>query len=329
MNIEVPNYPAPDFDAPPVLALVIPCYNESESLPVTTPVLLEILDRLTAAGSISSESYMLCVDDGSRDDTWNIIKTLNSSDGRVRGIALARNRGHQNALLAGLMEVIGRCDAAISLDADLQDDPEAIVAMVEEYHKGNDIVYGVRSARTTDTAFKRTSAHAFYSLQKAMGLETVYDHADYRLMSDRALRVLAMYGETNLFLRGIVPQIGFRTAVVHYERNPRVAGVSKYPLSKMLSLSIDGITSFSAKPMRWIFYTGMVTFAVTLLVAVYVLCSYLFGENTMAGWTSIMLSVWCLGSLILMSIGIVGEYIGKIFAEVKHRPRYVVREAVW
>lgn len=323
------KFDTPNFSKPPVLALVIPCYNESEALPITAPILLDILNRLVKADQISPESYILCIDDGSRDNTWQIIKDLHGKDARLRGITLAHNRGHQYALLAGLMEVVDRCDAAISLDADLQDDPEAIVKMVEEYHKGKEVVFGVRSSRQTDTRFKRTTAHAFYSFQKMMGLETVYDHADYRLMSNRALKVLADYGETNIFLRGIVPQIGFDTAVVTYERNSRVAGESKYPLSKMLSLSIDGITSFSARPMRWIFFIGMFSFVATLIVTIYVLISYFFRENTNAGWASIMLSIWGLGSLILMSIGIVGEYIGKIFAEVKHRPRFVVKDEVW
>lgn len=323
------KFDTPDFSKPPVLALVIPCYNESEALPITAPVLFGILDRLAASGQIDGASYILCIDDGSRDNTWQVIGELHARDPRLKGITLAHNRGHQFALLAGLMEVIDRCDAAISLDADLQDDPEAIVGMIEEYHKGKEVVFGVRSSRQTDTRFKRNTAHAFYSFQKMMGLETVYDHADYRLMSNRALKVLAEYGETNIFLRGIVPQIGFDTAVVKYERNPRVAGESKYPLSKMLSLSIDGITSFSARPMRWIFFIGMLSFAATLIVTVYVLISNFFLHRANAGWTSIMLSIWGLGSLILMSIGIVGEYIGKIFAEVKHRPRFTVKDTVW
>lgn len=312
----------------PVLALVIPCYNETEALPLTIPVLLELYDRMTADSLIAPESYILCVNDGSKDATWELIKEFNRRDGRVRGITLAHNRGHQYALLAGLMEVRGHCDACISIDADLQDSPEAIVEMVKLFRKGKEIVYGVRSSRKTDTAFKRTTAHAFYSLQRAMGLETVYDHADYRLMSDRALDLLAEYGESNIFLRGIVPQIGLDTAVVYYERNPRVAGESKYPLSKMLALSIDGITSFSARPMRWIFYLGLFIFLLTLAVAIYVLVSYFFDTQIMRGWASLMLSVWFLGSLILMSIGIVGEYVGKIFVEVKGRPRFAVKEKV-
>lgn len=316
-------------EAAPVIAIVIPCYNEREALPISAPVLLGILDEMAALGLASPESYILCVDDGSKDGTWGVIAGLHQTDPRLRGITLAHNRGHQYALLAGLMEVIDRCDASVSIDADLQDDPAAIIRMVEQFHQGKEIVYGVRSSRATDTAFKRNTAHAFYSFQKMMGLETVYDHADYRLMSNRALKLLAGYGESNIFLRGIVPQIGLETAIVTYERNPRVAGESKYPLSKMLALSIDGITSFSARPMRWIFITGLIIFILTFIVAVYVLVSYFCGAHTSSGWASLMLSIWGLGSLMLMSIGVVGEYIGKIFNEVKHRPRFAVKDKIW
>lgn len=313
----------------PVIAIVVPCYNEEEALPHSVPELLGVLDEMSARGIASPESYIMLCNDGSRDRTWQTIEEFHRADKRVKGLSLAHNRGHQYVLLAGLMEVRGKCDAAISIDADLQDDPRAIADMVTEFNKGKEIVYGVRSSRQTDTAFKRTTAHAFYSFQRAMGLETVYDHADYRLMSDRALGMLAQYGESNLFLRGIIPQIGLDNAIVRYERNPRVAGESKYPLSKMLSFSIDGITSFSARPMRWIFLTGMTLLVAALLVAVYVLISYFCSDHISAGWASIMLSIWILGSLILISIGIVGEYIGKIFNEVKHRPRYAVRDVLW
>lgn len=312
-----------------VLAIVIPCYNEEQALPITADKLLQLLDRMTAEGLTAPESYLLCCNDGSRDRTWEVIEELHMRDSRVKGINLAHNRGHQNALLAGLMTVRDKCDAAVSIDADLQDDPEAIVKMVREFHKGKEIVYGVRSSRDSDTWFKRTSAHAFYSFQKNMGLETVYDHADYRLMSSRALDLLSQYGESNLFLRGIIPQIGLDTAVVTYPRAERVAGESKYPLKKMLSFSIDGITSFSARPMRWIFMTGLMLLVVALLVTVYVFISYFFSDHISAGWASLMLSVWILGSMILIAIGIVGEYIGKIFNEVKHRPRYAIRDTLW
>ena len=313
----------------PVIAIVVPCYNEEAALPLSVPELLGVLDDMSAEGLVSPESFLLLCNDGSRDRTWQVIENLHNADKRVKGLSLAHNRGHQYVLLAGLMEVRGKCDAAISIDADLQDDPRAIVDMVKEFVNGKEIVYGVRSSRQTDTAFKRTTAHAFYSFQKAMGLETVYDHADYRLMSGRALDLLSQYGESNLFLRGIIPQIGLDTAIVKYERNPRVAGESKYPLSKMLSFSINGITSFSARPMRWIFMTGMTLLVIALLVTVYVFISYFCSDHISAGWASIMLSIWILGSLILISIGIVGEYIGKIFNEVKNRPRYAIRDILW
>ena len=315
-------------DELPVLAVVVPCYKEQEALPLSMPSLLEVLDSLVADSLIDAASYVLCVDDGSPDSTWQVIGQLHERDPRVRGVALAHNRGHQYALLAGLMTVQSRCDAAVSIDADMQDDPRAIRAMVQAFRSGVEIVYGVRRSRATDTWFKRNSARAFYRLQNAMGLQSVYDHADYRLMSSRALEILGEYRETNLFLRGIIPQIGLSTAVVEYDRAERVAGVSKYPLAKMLAFSVDGITSFSAKPLRWIFYTGLALLVVDIAVAVYVLIS-LFCGTTVSGWSSLMLSVWFLGSLILMAIGIVGEYIGKIFREVKARPRYNIRQSLW
>lgn len=315
-------------NTPPLLAIVIPCYNEQEALPVSIPALLALIDEMAAQGLVRPESYILCSDDGSRDDTWDTIERFHQSDKRVKGIALAHNRGHQYALLAGLMAVTDKCDAAVSIDADLQDDIRAIVEMVEHYLDGDDIVYGVRSSRATDTWFKRTTAHAFYRFQKTMGLDTIYDHADYRLMSNRALHLLSQYGESNLFLRGIIPSIGLRSSRVTYARAARVAGESKYPLKKMIALSIDGITSFSAKPMRLIFMTGLLLLVITLGVAVWVLIAY-FTHRTISGWSSLMLSVWFLGSLILMGIGIVGEYIGKIFIEVKQRPRYAIDRTLW
>ena len=292
---------------------------------MTARTLLEVIDRMAAEGIASAESYLICVDDGSRDNTWQTIAELHAADPRVHGVALAHNRGHQYALLAGLMEAEGRCDAAVSIDADLQDDPEAIPEMVRQFDAGAEIVYGVRKSRATDTWFKRTTARSFYRFQKSMGLDTVYDHADYRLMSDRALRLLADYGESNLFIRGIIPQLGLQTAVVTYDRHRRIAGESKYPLAKMLSFSVDGINSFSARPLKMIFFVGVGLLVVDIVMALYVLGSYL-GGHTVAGWTSLMLSVWFLGSLILIALGIVGVYVGKIFTEVKHRPRYAVRE---
>lgn len=314
----------------PRIALVVPCYNEEQALPVSVPSMLEVIDRLGTLGLASaSESYILLCDDGSRDRTWEVIEQLHKSDSRVKGISLAHNRGHQYVLLAGLMTAMDHCDAAVSIDADLQDDPEAIVEMVRKFRDGCQIVYGVRSSRESDTWFKRTTAHAFYSFQNVMGLETIYDHADYRLMSNAALHMLAGYGESNLFLRGIIPQIGLRHDTVAYTRNARVAGESKYPLAKMLSFSIDGITSFSARPMRWIFLTGLVLLLIDIAVALYVLVSYFFSDHISPGWASLMLSIWALGSLILIAIGVVGEYIGKIFIEVKHRPRYAIAEKLW
>lgn len=317
-------------DRLPRIAIVVPCYNEEAALPASVPQMLAVLDRLGELGLASAtESYVLLCNDGSRDDTWQVICRLHEADSRVKGISLAHNRGHQYVLLAGLMTAMDHCDAAVSIDADMQDDPAAIEEMVRKFRDGCEIVYGVRSSRESDTWFKRTTAHAFYSIQRVMGLETVYDHADYRLMSNRALHLLSEYGESNLFLRGIVPQIGLKHDSVSYVRNVRVAGESKYPFTKMLAFSIDGITSFSARPMRWIFMTGLVLLVLDILVALYVLVSYFFSDHISPGWASIMLSIWALGSLILIAIGVVGEYIGKIFTEVKHRPRYAIADKLW
>ena len=314
----------------PVIAIVVPCYNEQDALPLSLPVLLKILDRMADEGIASPESYILCSNDGSRDKTWEVLEKAHLDDKRVKAISLAHNRGHQQALLAGLMTVMDHADAAISIDADLQDDPEAIIEMVRRFDggRGDEIVYGVRSDRSSDSTFKRSTAHAFYNLQRKMGVEAVYDHADYRLMSNHALHLLAEYPEKNLFLRGIVPNIGLRHSSVAYSRNPRVAGESKYPLSKMLSFSIDGITSFSAKPMRLIFAIGAAILLLDIIVAIWVLVAFFCGKVT-SGWPSLMLSVWFLGGLILLSIGIVGEYIGKIFIEVKDRPRYAIADRLW
>ena len=311
----------------PKISIVLPCFNEAEALPITSQVLLTLLDELIEEQLIDSSSYILCCDDGSIDDTWNIIKSVHKQDKRLKGISLAHNKGQQNALLAGLMTVMDNCDAAISIDADLQDDPNMIKLMIKEYINGKEIVYGVRSNRDVDSWFKRTSAHLFYKFQQKMGLETIYNHADYRLMSNRALHFLAEYNESNLFLRGIIPQIGLESSVVKYHRDERVAGNSKYSLRKMISFSVDGITSFSARPMRMIFGIGFILILLDVIVAGYVLFSY-FSNNTISGWTSLMLSIWFLGGLILMSIGIMGEYVGKIFIEVKHRPKYAIKETL-
>lgn len=313
---------------PTRLAIVIPCYKEEAALPASLATLLALLDKLGEEGAVTPDSYILCVDDGSPDGTWAAIERAHAADRRVKGILLAHNRGQQNALLAGLDTVAGHCDAAVTIDADLQDDPNAIRGMLEHLRHGAEIVYGVRSSRETDTWFKRSSAQAFYKLQKAMGVEIVYNHSDYRLMSDRALRLLQEYGESNIYLRGIVPQIGLQTATVEYPRTDRTAGETKYPLRKMLALSVDGITSFTAKPMRWIFLTGLFFLLIDIAVALWVLIAY-FRHDVIWGWSSLMLSVWFLGSLMLMGIGIVGEYIGKIYTEVKHRPRYALRDKLF
>lgn len=309
----------------PVIAVVVPCFNEQAALPITAKRLLEVLDCMALSGLISEESYILCCNDGSRDLTWKVIQTLHAENPRIKGISLAHNRGHQYALLAGLMTVRGRCDAAISIDADLQDDVNAMTEMVEKFRHGYEIVYGVRASRATDSWFKRTTARAFYSVQQKMGLDTIYDHADYRLMSNRALDILSQYGESNLFLRGIIPQIGLSTAIVTYDRHERVAGESKYPLKKMISFSIDGITSFSSRPIRMILLLGVLLLVLDVIMCIYVAVAY-FGHAAIPGWTSLMLSVWFLGSVTLIGLGVVGEYIGKIFVEVKHRPRYNISE---
>ena len=296
-------------------------------MPISLGKLTEVIELMVRQGSVSKDSFVLCVDDGSADRTWEIIARAHDADKRIKGVALAHNRGHQYALLAGLMTVKDLCDAAISIDADLQDDPLAMIDMVSKYVEGAEIVYGVRSSRDTDTWFKRSTAHAFYRFQASMGLDTVYDHADYRLMSSRAIALLADYGESNLFIRGIIPQIGLTTAAVNYNRAARVAGESKYPLSKMLSFSIDGITSFSSRPIRIIFFVGLALLLLDVAMALYVFSAY-FGHEAIPGWTSLMLSTWFLGSLILIALGVVGEYIGKIFIEVKRRPRFAIREAL-
>lgn len=307
----------------PRLAIVMPCYNEQEVLPQTFATLLTLLEKWTAQNLIAANSYLLCVDDGSRDSTWPIISKYHRNDIRVKGVKLAHNRGQQCALLAGLHAATDRCDICITIDADLQDDPNVMEQMIQRYNEGCEIVFGVRSSRDTDTWFKRTAAQSFYKLQSKMGIKSVYNHADYRLMSNRALHLLAEYGESNLYLRGIIPQIGLKTAVVEYPRSARTAGETKYPLSKQIALSIDGITSFTAKPMRYIFFTGLVLLVIDIIVAIWALIAYL-SHTAVSGWTSLILSVWFLGSLMLMSIGILGEYVGKIYVEVKHRPRFAV-----
>ena len=307
------------------LYMVIPCYNEQEVLPETSKRLKKKLSTLVKAGKIDPESRIIFVNDGSKDRTWEIIRRLHEEDPVFGGVNLSRNRGHQNALLAGLMTVKDHADMAISMDADLQDDINAIDEMVEKYLNGTDIIYGVRSSRAKDTFFKKATAEGFYKLMNTMGVNTVFNHADYRLMSKRALEGLAEFREVNLFLRGIVPMIGYSTDVVYYERGERFAGESKYPLGKMLSFAIEGITSLSTKPIRMITFLGFFIFLVSIGILIYSLVRHFMGA-TIVGWTTLMVSVWAIGGLILLSLGVVGEYIGKIYLETKARPRFLIEE---
>lgn len=307
-----------------ILYLVIPCYNEQEVLPETSKQLKLKLESLINSGKISKESKICFVNDGSKDKTWEIIQQLHNEDKIFRGIKLSRNKGHQNALLAGLMTVKDECDAAISLDADLQDDINAIDEMVDKFtNEGCDVVYGVRSSRKTDTFFKKFTAEGFYKIMEKMGIEIVFNHADYRLMSKKALNGLEQFDEVNLFLRGIVPLIGYKSDKVYYERKERFAGESKYPLQKMLAFALEGITSMSIKPIRFITSLGLGIFTISIFMLIYFLVRHFTGA-TVTGWTSIVVSVWAIGGLQLLSIGIIGEYIGKIYLETKHRPKFIV-----
>lgn len=309
-----------------ILYLVVPCYNEQEVLKITAEKLNEKLVALCNKNIISSLSRIVFVDDGSKDKTWNIINSLHEENKIFSVIKLSRNRGHQNALLAGLLTVKDKCDAVISLDADLQDDIDAIDSMIDKCVNENcDIVYGVRSARKTDTFFKKHTAEGFYKLLSKMGVEVTYNHADYRLMSKRALEALDGFKEVNLFLRGIVPMIGYKSDIVYYERHERLAGESKYPLKKMLAFALEGITSLSVKPIRFITALGIGIFTVSIIMLIYFLVRYFMGA-TVQGWTSIVVSVWAIGGLQLLSIGIIGEYIGKIYLETKHRPKFIVEK---
>ena len=309
------------------LYIVVPCYNEEEVLPETSRRLGDKLRQLMAAGRVSPQSRVLFVNDGSKDGTWALIEQLHRGSHLFCGVDLSRNRGHQNALLAGLMTARERADMAVSMDADLQDDVDAIDAMVDKYLEGVDIVYGVRSSRKTDTFFKRTTAEAFYRLMDVLGAETVFNHADYRLMSRRALDGLAQFTEVNLFLRGIVPMIGYRTDVVEYRRGERFAGESKYPLSKMLAFALEGVTSLSVRPLRMITGLGFLVFLVSLVMIIYNIVRWATG-NTVTGWASLACSVWLIGGLILLSLGVIGEYIGKLYLESKGRPRFLIREVL-
>ena len=309
----------------PILYIVIPCYNEQEVLPITAPMFLQKINDLAAAGRISPDSRVLFVNDGSKDRTWEIINELATSDEHYVGICQSRNRGHQNAVLAGLMEAKSRCDITISIDCDGQDDINAMDGMVDAYRDGCDIVYGVRSKRDTDTFFKRFTAESFYKILNAMGAEVVFNHADYRLMSARALEEFARFKEVNLFLRGMVPLVGFKSTCVTYERHERIAGESHYPLSKMLALAFDGITSLSIKPIRFITGFGVFVALVSFIGVLWAVIEAAMGL-TVSGWAS-MTSIICFVSGVqLICLGVIGEYIGKIYLESKHRPRYIISE---
>lgn len=310
-----------------VLYIVVPCYNEEEVLPETSKRLKAKLTALMEGGKISRKSRVLFVNDGSKDRTWETIAALHAADPIFSGVNLTRNRGHQNALLAGLMTAKDRCDMAISMDADLQDDVDAVDAMVDKFHEGCDIVYGVRSSRKKDTFFKRFTAEAFYRLMNFLGAETVFNHADYRLMSRRALESLAEFKEVNLFLRGIVPMVGYTTAVVEYERGERFAGESKYPLKKMIAFAMEGITSLSTKPIRYITLLGFLIFLVSVIMLIVFIVQWAMGM-TVVGWASVICSVWAIGGLILLALGVIGEYIGKIYLETKGRPRFLIRDVL-
>lgn len=307
----------------PVLTIVVPCFNEEEVLPETCRQLSNLIKRLIKIQLIASNSRILFVDDGSRDQTWPIVYKESLQNEFVKGLKLSRNVGHQNALLAGLFTAKDYSDCVVSIDADLQDDIEVIQNFVEKYNEGYEIVYGVRNKRNSDSFFKRHTAQGFYKLLRRMGVDVVYNHADFRLMSRRALQALELFDEANLFLRGIVPLIGFQSTIVLYDRKERLAGESKYPLKKMLAFALDGITSFSVTPIRFVLIIGFMSFFISLLCGAYFLSLKLLG-NTVSGWTSIIASIWLIGGLQLIAIGLIGEYIGKVYKETKRRPRYIV-----
>ncbi|MGF7034602.1 glycosyltransferase involved in cell wall biosynthesis [Paenibacillus mucilaginosus] len=309
----------------PILYIVVPCYNEEEVLPETTSRLIEVLQNLINQKKIALQSRIMFVDDGSKDRTWEIIQAFNDKQDFVTGLKLARNAGHQNALLAGLMTAKSFSDCVISIDADLQDDVNAIYEFIQKYHEGYDIVYGVRQSRTTDTFFKRFTAESFYRLMKTMGVNLVFNHADYRLMSKRTLENLADFQEVNLFIRGIVPLLGYKSTEVYYDRNERFAGESKYPLKKMLAFAFDGISSFSVTPIRLVTTAGFMIFGLSILAGIYAIIAKILGM-TVTGWASIILSVWFLGGVQLIALGLIGEYVGKIYKEVKARPKFIIEK---
>lgn len=312
----------------PRLIIVIPCYNEQEVLPITAPQFLAKINQLAAEGLISGDSRVMFVNDGSKDDTWNIIQQLADQDEHYIGIAQSRNRGHQNAVLAGLMEAKDMCDITISIDCDGQDDINAMDEMVKAYLEGCEIVYGVRSKRDTDTFFKRFTAESFYKLLNSMGAEVVYNHADYRMISSRALQELAKFKEVNIFLRGMVPLVGFKSTSVYYERSERAAGKSHYPLSKMLALAFDGITSLSIKPIKMIIGMGVIVAFISFIGIIWAVVEAILGKTVM-GWASTTCIICFLSGVQLISVGVIGEYIGKIYMEVKQRPRYIISDRTW
>lgn len=312
----------------PRLIIVIPCYNEQEVLPITAPQFLAKINQLAAEGLISGDSRVMFVNDGSKDDTWNIIQRLADQDEHYIGIAQSRNRGHQNAVLAGLMEAKDMCDITISIDCDGQDDINAMDEMVKAYLEGCEIVYGVRSKRDTDTFFKRFTAESFYKLLNSMGAEVVFNHADYRLISSRALQELAKFKEVNIFLRGMVPLVGFKSTSVYYERSERAAGKSHYPLSKMLALAFDGITSLSIKPIKMIIGMGVIVAFISFIGIIWAVVEAILGKTVM-WWASTTCIICFLSGVQLISVGVIGEYIGKIYMEVKQRPRYIISERTW
>ncbi|MBQ6590216.1 MAG: glycosyltransferase [Lachnospiraceae bacterium] len=312
----------------PILWIVIPCYNEQEVLPITAPMFLDKIRQLAQAGLVSDDSRILFVNDGSRDRTWEIIRELARSDVHFRGISQSRNRGHQNAVLAGLMTAKDHCDITISIDCDGQDDINAMDEMVRQYHEGCEIVYGVRSRRDTDTWFKRVTAEGFYKLMNDMGTEVVYNHANYRLVSARVLRAFENYREVNLFLRGMFPLVGFKSTSVYYERHERMAGESHYPLSKMLALALDGITSMSTKPIRLITGFGCLVALVSFIGVIWSIAAHFMGV-AVTGWSSMVCILCFLGGIQLLGIGVIGEYVGKTYMETKHRPRYIISDKTW
>ncbi|MBR3764944.1 MAG: glycosyltransferase family 2 protein [Clostridia bacterium] len=318
----------PNSNKAPTLYIVIPCYNEEAVLPMTSGMFLDKISQLSAEGKISVDSRILFVNDGSRDKTWDIICDLARQDEHFLGIAQSRNRGHQAAVLAGLMEAKDRCDITISIDCDGQDDINAMDKMVDEYLAGSEVVYGVRSKRDTDTFFKRFTAEGFYKLLAMMGVEVVFNHADYRLISSRVLKEFANYKEVNLYLRGMVPLVGFRSTSVYYERHERLAGESHYPLKKMLALAFDGITSLSVKPIRMVFFAGLLIMLLSFIGIIWAVIAAFMGKSV-AGWASLACIVCFMGGVQCLFLGVIGEYIGKIYLEVKGRPRYIISDRTW